>query len=123
MSSPETITAPRPARRLTIARAIFEAIGQEMQRDPAVLVMGEDIGKLGGVFGTTTGLLDKFGAERVRDTPSSRPRLPSWMREPEASVPSTMRSRTRDTTASCSVCRTIGPRSSGARAGPVPSIA
>ena len=71
MSSPETITAPRPARRLTIARAISEAIGQEMQRDPAVLVMGEDIGKLGGVFGTTTGLLDKFGAERVRDTPIS----------------------------------------------------
>lgn len=71
MSSPETITAPRPARRLTIARAISEAIGQEMARDPAVLVMGEDIGKLGGVFGTTTGLLDKFGAERVRDTPIS----------------------------------------------------
>jgi len=71
MSSPETIAAPRPARRLTIARAISEAIGQEMERDPAVLVMGEDIGKLGGVFGTTTGLLDKFGAERVRDTPIS----------------------------------------------------
>ncbi len=71
MSSPETIAAPRPARRLTIARAIAEAIGQEMERDPAVLVMGEDIGKLGGVFGTTTGLLDKFGAERVRDTPIS----------------------------------------------------
>ncbi|WP_339709712.1 alpha-ketoacid dehydrogenase subunit beta [uncultured Sphingosinicella sp.] len=71
MSSPETITAPRPARRLTIARAISEAIGQEMERDPSVLVMGEDIGQLGGVFGTTTGLLDKFGAERVRDTPIS----------------------------------------------------
>ncbi|WP_300536884.1 alpha-ketoacid dehydrogenase subunit beta [Sphingosinicella sp.] len=71
MSSPETIAAPRPTRRLTIARAIAEAIGQEMERDPAVLVMGEDIGKLGGVFGTTTGLLDKFGAERVRDTPIS----------------------------------------------------
>ncbi|BBE32528.1 alpha-ketoacid dehydrogenase subunit beta [Sphingosinicella microcystinivorans] len=71
MSSPETITAPRPARRLTIARAISEAIGQEMERDPSVLVMGEDIRKLGGVFGTTTGLFDKFGAERVRDTPIS----------------------------------------------------
>lgn len=70
MSSLETIV-PHPSRRLTIARAIAEAIGQEMARDPAVLVMGEDIGKLGGVFGTTTGLLDKFGAERVRDTPIS----------------------------------------------------
>eukprot|EP01035_Chromulina_nebulosa_P028786 gene28786-38049_t len=54
-------------RRLTIARAISEAIGQEMAADPAVLVMGEDIAKLGGVFGTTTGLLDRFGAERQSD--------------------------------------------------------
>src|SRR5438105_3295224 len=60
-----------PQRRLTIARAMSEAIGQEMQADPRVLVMGEDIGKLGGVFGATQGLLDRFGAERVRDTPIS----------------------------------------------------
>lgn len=60
-----------PARRITIAKAMSEAIAQEMERDPAVLVMGEDIGKLGGVFGTTTGLLDRFGPERVRDTPIS----------------------------------------------------
>lgn len=71
MSSPDTAAAVRPARRLTIARAIAEAIGQEMERDPDVLVMGEDIAKLGGVFGTTTGLLDRFGPERVRDTPIS----------------------------------------------------
>lgn len=71
MSSHDTATAVRPARRLTIARAIAEAIGQEMERDPDVLVMGEDIAKLGGVFGTTTGLLDRFGPERVRDTPIS----------------------------------------------------
>jgi len=68
MSSPEVRTA---ARRLTIAKAMSEAIGQEMARDPSVLVMGEDIGKLGGVFGTTSGLLDRFGPERVRDTPIS----------------------------------------------------
>ena len=71
MSSPDTATLAKPARRLTIARAIAEAIGQEMESDPAVLVIGEDIGKLGGVFGTTTGLLDKFGPDRVRDTPIS----------------------------------------------------
>lgn len=71
MSSPDDPTAIAPARRLTIARAIAEAIGQEMERDANVLVMGEDIAKLGGVFGTTTGLLDKFGSERVRDTPIS----------------------------------------------------
>jgi pyruvate dehydrogenase E1 component beta subunit len=71
MSSPDAAILAKPARRLTIARAIAEAIGQEMESDPAVLVMGEDIGKLGGVFGTTTGLLDKFGPDRVRDTPIS----------------------------------------------------
>ena len=42
-----------------------------MEADENVFVMGEDIAKLGGVFGTTTGLLDKFGSERVRDTPIS----------------------------------------------------
>lgn len=73
MSSPEaeTVAPSATQRRLTIARAIAEAIGQEMARDPDVLVMGEDIAKLGGVFGTTTGLLDRFGPERVRDTPIS----------------------------------------------------
>jgi acetoin:2,6-dichlorophenolindophenol oxidoreductase subunit beta len=65
------MTAAKTARRLTIARAMSEALAQEMQRDPSVLVMGEDIGKLGGVFGTTQGLLDQFGPERVRDTPIS----------------------------------------------------
>lgn len=68
MSSADLRTA---ARRLTIAKAMSEAISQEMARDPAVLVMGEDVGKLGGVFGTTSGLLETFGAERVRDTPIS----------------------------------------------------
>ena len=68
MSSPE---GRAPQRRLTIARAMSEALAEEMDRDPTVLVMGEDIGKLGGVFGTTQGLLARFGPERVRDTPIS----------------------------------------------------
>ncbi|MFT5043195.1 MAG: pyruvate/2-oxoglutarate/acetoin dehydrogenase E1 component [Porticoccaceae bacterium] len=58
-------------RRLTIAKAMSEAIGQEMARDKNVLVLGEDIGELGGVFGTTGGLLEQFGSGRVRDTPIS----------------------------------------------------
>ncbi|MBU1211596.1 MAG: alpha-ketoacid dehydrogenase subunit beta [Alphaproteobacteria bacterium] len=58
-------------RRLTIARAMAEAIAQEMRTDPSVFVMGEDIAKLGGVFGNTRGLLEEFGNERVRDTPIS----------------------------------------------------
>lgn len=65
------MTTPVRERRLTIARAMSEAIAQSMADDPSVLVMGEDIGSLGGVFGTTQGLLDRFGPERVRDTPIS----------------------------------------------------
>jgi pyruvate/2-oxoglutarate/acetoin dehydrogenase E1 component len=58
-------------RNLTIVRALNEAIAQEMTRDPSVLVMGEDLAKLGGVWGTTQGLHARFGADRVRDTPIS----------------------------------------------------
>jgi pyruvate/2-oxoglutarate/acetoin dehydrogenase E1 component len=58
-------------RKLTMAQAIAEAIGQEMERDNTVFVMGEDIGKYGGIFGATGGLLDKFGPERIMDTPIS----------------------------------------------------
>jgi pyruvate/2-oxoglutarate/acetoin dehydrogenase E1 component len=58
-------------RRLTIARAMAEAVQQEMQQDPRVFVMGEDLGALGGVFGNTRGLLEEFGSERIRDTPIS----------------------------------------------------
>jgi pyruvate dehydrogenase E1 component beta subunit len=59
------------ARKLTMAQAIAEAIGQEMERDSTVFAMGEDIGKYGGIFGATGGLLDKFGPERIMDTPIS----------------------------------------------------
>ncbi|WP_424934273.1 alpha-ketoacid dehydrogenase subunit beta [Amaricoccus macauensis] len=58
-------------RKLTIARAMAEAVAQEMRVDPMVFVMGEDIGALGGVYGNTRGLLEEFGAERIRDTPIS----------------------------------------------------
>ena len=59
------------ARKLTMAQAIAEAIEQEMERDPSVFVMGEDVGKMGGIFGATGGLLKKFGPDRVIDTPIS----------------------------------------------------
>ena len=58
-------------RKITMAQAIAESIGQEMTRDPGVFVMGEDIGSYGGIFGATGGLLDKFGPERIMDTPIS----------------------------------------------------
>ena len=66
------MSTPLPTQRpLTMAQAIAEAIGQEMERDPRVFAMGEDIGRYGGIFGATGGLLDRFGPERIRDTPIS----------------------------------------------------
>ncbi len=58
-------------RLLTTSKAISEAFAQEMERDPSVFLMGEDIGVYGGIFGATTGLLERFGPERVMDTPIS----------------------------------------------------
>lgn len=69
--SAATAASAPAARKLTTARAIAEGIAQEMERDTSVFVLGEDIGKYGGIFGATTGLLDKFGPERVIDTPIS----------------------------------------------------
>ena len=54
---------------LTIADALNLALHQEMERDPAMLVMGEDVGVDGGVFRISDGLLQKFGPDRVIDTP------------------------------------------------------
>jgi pyruvate/2-oxoglutarate/acetoin dehydrogenase E1 component len=65
------VKVPQNERRFTIARAMAEAVAQEMRIDPRVFVMGEDIGQLGGVYGNTRGLIEEFGAERVRDTPIS----------------------------------------------------
>ncbi len=52
-------------------QAINEALREEMNRDATVVLLGEDIGAYGGAYGATRGLLDQFGAERVRDTPIS----------------------------------------------------
>ncbi len=60
-----------PTRRITTAKAMAEAIGLEMRRDPNVFVMGEDVGAYGGIFGSTTDLFAEFGADRVIDTPIS----------------------------------------------------
>ncbi len=56
---------------LTYREAVARAIAQEMERDPTVYFLGEDIAAAGGVFKTTEGLLERFGPERVRDTPIS----------------------------------------------------
>ena len=56
-------------RKLTMLKAINEALRQEMRRDPKVYVTGEDVGIFGGCFGVTAGLIEEFGPDRVRDTP------------------------------------------------------
>lgn len=58
-------------REVTYAQAIREALREEMASDPSVFLMGEDIGRYGGIFKVTQGLLEEFGEERVRDTPIS----------------------------------------------------
>ncbi len=55
----------------TYLQALNDALKQEMERDENVLIFGEDVGQFGGCFGVTQGLFDKFGEERVRDTPIS----------------------------------------------------
>jgi 2-oxoisovalerate dehydrogenase E1 component beta subunit len=54
---------------MTLVQAILSAMAGEMERNPAVVLLGEDIGKNGGVFRATEGLWDRFGPERVMDTP------------------------------------------------------
>jgi pyruvate/2-oxoglutarate/acetoin dehydrogenase E1 component len=57
--------------QLTFREAIARGIAQEMRRDESVVFLGEDIGAAGGVFKGTVGLIEEFGAVRVRDTPIS----------------------------------------------------
>ncbi len=58
-------------REVTFLEAIRAALWEEMERDPNVFLIGEDIGRLGGAFGATHGFLERFGADRVVDTPIS----------------------------------------------------
>ena len=55
--------------KMNIIQAVNSALHLEMQRDDRIVILGEDIGKFGGVFRATSGLYDKFGADRVIDTP------------------------------------------------------
>jgi len=66
-------TYPEPpaegARTLGFVAAVREALDLELAADPDVFVMGEDIGRVGGLFRATEGLYERYGAERIRDTP------------------------------------------------------
>lgn len=56
---------------ITMREAISQALWEEMERDPAVFIMGEEVGVWGGSYAVTKGFYDHFGGERVRDTPIS----------------------------------------------------
>lgn len=58
-------------RSLTYVEALTEALDQEMAADPSVFVIGEDVGNIGGLFGVTRGLMEKYGPDRLRDAPIS----------------------------------------------------
>ncbi len=58
-------------REIQYREALNEALHEEMARDPTVFVLGEDVGRYGGVLQVTRGLFDKYGEKRVRDTPIS----------------------------------------------------
>lgn len=66
--------APQPSTEtitMTYREALRDAIREAMKRDPRVFLMGEDVGHYGGCYAVTKGLLDEFGADRIRDTPLS----------------------------------------------------
>ncbi len=58
-------------QELTFVEALRTTLEAEMRRDPSLMLIGEDIGRYGGIFGVTKGLLDQFGPRRVRSTPIS----------------------------------------------------
>jgi pyruvate/2-oxoglutarate/acetoin dehydrogenase E1 component len=66
MSMPDSVT-----RKISFVEALNEALREEMQSNSLVWVIGEDVGKMGGLFKVTKGLLEEFGAQRVIDTPIS----------------------------------------------------
>lgn len=59
------------SQTITYRDAVREAIREAMHRDPRVFLMGEDVGRYGGCYAVSKGLLDEFGPERIRDTPLS----------------------------------------------------
>jgi 2-oxoisovalerate dehydrogenase E1 component len=68
-----TEPASRAGREMTYVEALNAALHAEMARDERVFLMGEDVGLIGGIFGVSRGLRERFGEGRVRDTPISEP--------------------------------------------------
>ena len=69
--APEHVTRTARGEPVTLLEAVSEALFEEMERDPTVFIMGEDIGVYGGAFKVTRGFLEHFGPQRIVDTPIS----------------------------------------------------
>lgn len=67
-TAPNTSTSS-PTRQMAFREAICEAMAEEMRRDTAVILIGEDVGRSGGIFKCSEGLWDEFGSDRVIDAP------------------------------------------------------
>jgi pyruvate/2-oxoglutarate/acetoin dehydrogenase E1 component len=65
------MSTPSADRETTVVEAIRQTLDEELARDSSVVLLGEDLGVYGGAFGVTAGLLEKYGANRVRETPIS----------------------------------------------------
>jgi pyruvate/2-oxoglutarate/acetoin dehydrogenase E1 component len=71
MTTTATAPAPSATTEMTCREAMRLAISEALSSDDRVVVMGEDVGRYGGCFAVTAGLLEEFGPLRVRDTPLS----------------------------------------------------
>lgn len=67
----QAVHSDKNMRQVPYWQALNEALREEMERDGRVFIMGEDVGLYGGAYGVTRGLIERFGPERVRDTPIS----------------------------------------------------
>jgi pyruvate dehydrogenase E1 component beta subunit len=70
-TTPTTPASTTTATATTYREAMREAIREALRRDDRVFLMGEDVGRYGGCFAVSLGLLEEFGPERIRDTPLS----------------------------------------------------
>jgi 2-oxoisovalerate dehydrogenase E1 component beta subunit len=71
VAKPDHVRHSELGKPVTLLEAIREALWEEMERDPSVFLLGEDIGRYGGAFKMTEGFIEAFGEERVIDTPIS----------------------------------------------------
>lgn len=70
-TQPQDTSQPPTTRQLYYSHAIREALEEELERDPTVILLGEDIAEYGGAFKVTAGIAERFGKQRVRNTPIS----------------------------------------------------